>query len=477
MTTSAPVGNVSTLLNFVGSKGLTQTGGTNQTGGFGDVMNKTQSSMTNGSSQDQAKAPVRSGDASGVRVSDDGTRKISQTEAVSQKTASSAVTEGQKDAVEEAGGELVKDIAKELGVSEEDVLNAMAELGLSMASLFDQANLTQLVLEVTGEPDMTALLTEESLFTQLQNVIGLAKDIRSELADDLGVSEEDIRAMLDTLTAQEAADQGKASPKDGLTEPAPAEENAGQKAPEIVVEVKSAGETVKMTADENGNVTGTLEKVPQQTEEKSEQPSDAKQHAGNEEKGMEQHHTQNNFLDTMLQGRSEVSAAEETPQMANAFSSQTMDIMNQIMDYMKIQLKPGMDQLQMQLHPESLGTVHIQLTSKAGEVTAQFQVQNEEVKAVLESQIVELKESLKEQGVKVEAVQVTVENRGFESNLWQGQGKDEDASSQHGRKAQRRIDLRELDALSMEESEEISSEDALRAKIMEANGNTVDYTV
>ena len=231
-----------------------------------------------------------------------------------------------------------------------------------------------------------------------------------------------------------------------------------------------------MTADENGNVTGTLEKVPQQTEEKSGQPSDAKQHAGNEEKGMGQHHAQNNFLDTMLQGRSEVSAAEETPQMANAFSSQTMDIMNQIMDYMKIQLKPGMDQLQMQLHPESLATVHIQLTSKAGEVTAQFQVQNEEVKAVLESQIVELKESLKEQGVKVEAVQVTVENHGFESNLWQGQGKEENASSQNGRKAQRRINLRELDALSMEESEEISSEDALRAKIMEANGNTVDYT-
>ena len=102
MTTSAPVGNVSTLLNFVGSKGLTQTGGTNQTGGFESVVNKTQSSITNGSSQDQAKAPVRSGDASGVRVSDDGNRKISQTEAVSQKTASSAVTEGQKDAVEEA---------------------------------------------------------------------------------------------------------------------------------------------------------------------------------------------------------------------------------------------------------------------------------------------------------------------------------------------------------------------------------------
>ena len=147
--------------------------------------------------------------------------------------------------------------------------------------------------------------------------------------------------------------------------------------------------------------------------------------------------------------------------------------MNQIMDYMKLQLKPDMDQLEMQLHPESLGTVRVQLMNKGGEITAQFQVQNETVKAAMESQLVDLKESLKDQGVKVEAVEVTVESNGFESNLWQGQGREENASSQNGKRTPRRINLNELDALFEERA---SEEELLAAKMMEMNGNTVDYT-
>ena len=143
---------------------------------------------------------------------------------------------------------------------------------------------------------------------------------------------------------------------------------------------------------------------------------------------------------------------------------------------MKIQLKPGMEQIEMQLHPESLGTVHIQLTSKGGEVTAQFQVQNEAVKAAIESQITTLQESLREQGVKVEAVQVSVESHGFESNLWQGQKREEnaDTSSENSRRLLRRINLNELGGAF---DEEASEEEVLAAKVMEMNGNTVDYTV
>ena len=126
----------------------------------------------------------------------------------------------------------------------------------------------------------------------------------------------------------------------------------------------------------------------------------------------------------------------------------------------------------MQLHPESLGSLHIQITSKGGEVTAQFRVQDETVKAAIESQVAELKETLKNQGIKVEAVEVTVESHAFESNLWQGQGREENASYQGERKGHRRINLNELEGL----EELTEEEDKLAAEMMEANGNTVDYT-
>ena len=84
----------------------------------------------------------------------------------------------------------------------------------------------------------------------------------------------------------------------------------------------------------------------------------------------------------------------------------------------------------------------------------------------------ELKETLKNQGIKVEAVEVTVESHGFESNLWQGQGSEENASYQGSRKAPRRINLNDMEGF----EELTEEEDKLAAEMMEANGNTVDYT-
>ena len=73
----------------------------------------------------------------------------------------------------------------------------------------------------------------------------------------------------------------------------------------------------------------------------------------------------------------------------------------------------------------------------------------------------------------MEAVEVTVESHGFESNLWQGQDRDERASYQNSRKGPRRINLNALD----EEFEEAADEEErLTAEMMRVNGGTVDYT-
>ena len=60
--------------------------------------------------------------------------------------------------------------AEELGVSEEEVVAAMEELGISLNALFDPSVLTQLVLKLSGGQDAMALLTDEGLFAKLQNL-------------------------------------------------------------------------------------------------------------------------------------------------------------------------------------------------------------------------------------------------------------------------------------------------------------------
>ena len=364
-------------------------------------------------------------------------------------------------------------MAKELGVTPEEVERAMEELGLGMQSLLDPTYLTQLVLHLSGQQDPAALLINENLFASLKEILGAMTEVQTSLAQEMNLTPEDMQAMLEAMKEG----QGMASENENPAIDAGSAEGMEQEnAPEITVEIKTGGEEIKLTVDEKGNAVGNAQVISKGTEESA---ADRYADSGNRENGSNRQgqpdgmlHTGNQMPEGLFQDK--VQAAEGTFEQTGAFfSQQTQDIMNQIMDYMKIQLKPGMDQLQMQLHPESLGTVHVQLSTKGGEVTAQFQVQNETVKAAIESQITALQESLKEQGVKVEAVQVTVENHGFESNLWQGQGREENASSQNGRKAPRRINLNDLSGVFEEEA---SEEELLTAKMMEANGNTVDYT-
>jgi len=147
--------------------------------------------------------------------------------------------------------------------------------------------------------------------------------------------------------------------------------------------------------------------------------------------------------------------------------------MDQILSNIRIRITPNVDSLEMQLHPQSLGTVHVQLTNHAGEITAMFHVQNEAVKTAVETQMIQLKEALNDQGVKVEAIEVSVDTRGFESSLWQGQENPGQEAYEQQRRTPRRINLASLDASFEEEATE---EEVLAAKMMEANGNTVDFT-
>ncbi len=463
---STPVKSVGQLLNFVEGKNPPKmTGGMNQMGSFGDVMSRTQSGGLG--SQNQNTATKKTSKTPAAQTN---RKEIVKPEKPAQESVKTEdVTTKQSQAAEEAGREMTQEVAKELGVTVEEVEKAMEELGISAVSLLDPSILRQLVLQISGEQDATALLTDEGLFAKLQALLDAAAQLKSGLAKELNISPEDMQALL------KAMEDGKnLSAGEGLGQEAV--DSAEENIPQITVEVKAGGDEIKLSTDEKGNVTGTVEVIPSNADENTTgQSGDAQ--GKNSGQGKEQSenmmHAGNQLLEGLQQDNAQT-AEISFEQTTAHFSEQTQDIMNQIMDYMKIQLKPGMEHLEMQLHPASLGTVQVQISARGGEITAQFHVQNETVKAAIESQISTLQESFKEQGIKVQEIQVAVESHGFESNLWQGQGREENASSQHGKKQPRRINLNELNGVFAEEA---SEEEVLAAKMMEANGNTVDYTV
>ena len=178
----------------------------------------------------------------------------------------------------------------------------------------------------------------------------------------------------------------------------------------------------------------------------------------------------NLVLQTAKNGQFDIKM-QEVQEAGKTWDTNTREIMNQIMDYMKVNLKGELSDIEMQLHPASLGNLQIQIASKGGVITANFVTQNETVKAILESQMIQLKNQFEEQGVKVEAIEVTVQTHEFERNLDQGRG-----NRQSGQEPSRKTRVRKIDLNNPIQSEEFFEEDELARSMMEAGGNTVDYT-
>ena len=125
-----------------------------------------------------------------------------------------------------------------------------------------------------------------------------------------------------------------------------------------------------------------------------------------------QTNVQNNFIQNMEQAAASVeqtqSARPDTVRM-----QQMVDIENQVVEKIKVSLGTESTSMEMQLNPEHLGKVLLNVSSKNGMMTAVFSVQSEEAKAALESQMFTLRENLELRELKVDAVEVNVSDFDF----------------------------------------------------------------
>lgn len=384
---------------------------------------------------------------------------------VSESISSDAETNTQDtvaDKLETAGEELVQDIADELGVSREEVEEAMAVLGLTALQLFNPDNLRQLLLSMSGNTDELALLTDESLYGSLQNLLGIVEESQENLQKELGLNEQELTAIMKQLISE----QGESGMPDEVLTP----ELEGMK--DYTVSVQKDGETVqvKVTVDDasgNKSVQESAVSAPKAEVQNHKMQQDASANSGKEG---------NSAGQTMMQMPEIPEQVNEIPEAANLEyrSMQTEEIMNQIMEYMKINLKAETQTMELQLHPASLGTVNVQIMARESGLTAHFTTQNETVRAVIETQLIQLKNQFEEQGIKVDAVEVTVANHAYGQQFSQDNGEEQQEQAKSGKGRRRMINLDQIEE--DEALEEMEESERIAVEMMQANGSTVDYT-
>ena len=471
--TSTPVKDVGSVLSsltaVVGNNAKTVAGNGFQTvlsdqTDRGAADGRTQNARSEKAQETVKKTPgdsLKAKDAHRARVADKGSAKGE--EALQEKSGeiSDEKLEEAAEVLGTAAADLLQQIADAFGVSPEELANAMQDLGMDSLDVLDQGKLGELLLKLGGAEDVYALVTNGELYEKYQELMESLKALLQEAGEELELSPE----QLQTALQQEEPDQ-EIIP----VEMVQATEDIEQEKPvkqEDAENRETQGTERPLEAEQTQTAAGTVES--QQTGEKDSQTETGKKQGESDRDGRENLFTQHFRTD---QFQTQFGTQVQQPAASNVWSTDTQDIMRQIMDYMRIQVRPDATNLEMQLHPESLGTLHIQVASRGGVLTANFITQNEAVKVALESQMVQLRESFEQQGVKVEAIEVTVQSHAFERNLEQGRGQSNEQSQPAKKTRTRRINLD--DSLEMENLEE---EDSLAAEMMAASGSQVDYTV
>ena len=155
-----------------------------------------------------------------------------------------------------------------------------------------------------------------------------------------------------------------------------------------------------------------------------------------------------------------------------SFSQNAQEIYDQIGEYVRNLSTETINEVELKLQPETLGTLHIRVSQSEGLVKAEVVTNNENVRNIIEGQLIQLKEDFDRSGIKVDEVEVRVSTNEFNENAQQD-SRDEANESAARPSTVRRINL--SDGIEIDEIDEYEDDEKIAVEMMAANGNTMDY--
>ncbi|MDR1532559.1 MAG: flagellar hook-length control protein FliK [Clostridiales bacterium] len=355
--------------------------------------------------QSPAKTSETGGEARQPRKTDAGAKQPSDTQQVSDTQAegaskpAAAKKPAETDAAEEsivasAVASIIKKLAEALGVSEEEITQALTSLGMTVMDLVDKNSLNQFMTELYKAESPADLLNVPDIVEKFDKAGAVLNE--AEIA----------RAV--TAAADMAAAREGAAFKDIQARPAgetPADETAAtDKAVDGIpqTQAETRGESAEDTSAYLSSKTSPLTEISK--------PADTLGQQQTLDLGQEFAQRLNEVFNAVPVAEQLQAARAETQAVirANVSAVATQDIMDQIVERIKIDVRPNISEIKITLKPEHLGDVSMKVSMENGLVTAQFVAENQRVKELIESNFNQLRDFLQQQGLDVSSLSVSV---------------------------------------------------------------------
>jgi flagellar hook-length control protein FliK len=291
--------------------------------------------------------------------------------------------------------EAVKDL---LGLSEEELKQMLEQLGISNLQLIQPETLQNLVLMANSEQDAVVLLTDAELLNTVNELTAKVDQILQEAGmtpEELinSFNDADFSDMVeDALDALNAGNDEEN--KDDTTPVESAINEETKPDAERKVEIHAEGkETDTSSNDRNSDESTEVESFTE-------------------------HFIQN--LQNAAQEIGELSGRKDIVQMIR-------EVADQILEKIKVSVTSETTSLEIVLTPEELGKVNLTVSADAdGMMKAKFVTENELAREAIERNLVQFKEMLQEQGLKVDTIEVAVGNFEFDKNGQTGESSQEE---------------------------------------------------
>lgn len=344
------------------------------------------------------------------------------------------------DTVKEVCKDIKDAIKEEFDVSDEDIKVAMELLGLTALDLLSTAKVAELIEQLTGTDALT-LITNEDMMQSFNNIINVVDEANADIAGMLGVKTEEVGIVLGQNDIAPVVNSEDTAKQDNVKES----------------DAKNADDNINQTVDNQESLSEVLaKKITTESDGKAKNNMSESNEANNKV-------TYADVADNMISNITDTFADIITEDISTVKEA---DIVNQVIDSVKLMASRELTSMEVMLNPEHLGSVHITVTARNGIVSAQIAAQNEQVKTALENQMVTLREQFESQGLKVDAVEITVMAHSFEAG--QNFGQSESERKQGESKVHRKLDLSSFD-------DELEEDLESTAPAPKAEGSSVEY--
>lgn len=344
------------------------------------------------------------------------------------------------DTVKEVCEDIKDAIKEEFDVSDEDIKVAMELLGLTALDLLSTAKVAELIEQLTGT-DAITLITNEDMMQSFNNIINVVDEANADIAGMLGVKTEEVGIVLGQNDIAPVVNSEDTAKQDNVKES----------------DAKNADDNINQTVDNQESLSEVLaKKITTESDGKAKNNMSESNEANNKV-------TYADVADNMISNITDTFADIITEGISTVKEA---DIVSQVIDSVKLMASRELTSMEVMLNPEHLGSVHITVTARNGIVSAQIAAQNEQVKTALENQMVTLREQFESQGLKVDAVEITVMAHSFEAG--QNFGQSESERKQGESKVHRKLDLSSFD-------DELEEDLESTAPAPKAEGSSVEY--